>query len=195
MAFFLQGNLQKTQLSIWTSLNQVLMNACFSYFSEQALPGLGDWWQFQSAANNRICFIICSLHLFKRKTLACKNEYAWLNLHSLQRHCCLPLSLLTSARAVGFISTMVPNVTPIFEESGLLVFFINHCNYLARHHQEEPWIVTRLHLSCVQKKTMNICWESFKGGADLSPEHPPAIKWFANAFIISILCALTFDEE
>lgn len=82
MAFFLQGNLQKTQLSVWTSLNQVLMNACFSYFSEQALPGLGDWWQFQSAANNRICFIICSLHLFKRKTLACKNEYAWLNLHS-----------------------------------------------------------------------------------------------------------------
>lgn len=171
-------------------------NEClFFLFFRTGSARLGGLMAIPKCSKQQDLFYYLQFAPLKKKKVGMQEWICPIKLTQLQRHCCLPLSLLTSARAVGFISTMVPNVTPIFEESGLLVFLINHCNYLARHHQEEPWIVTRLHLSCVQKKTMNICWESFKGGADLSLEHPPAIKWFANAFIISILCALTFDEE
>lgn len=129
-------------------------NEClFFLFFRTGSARLGGLMAIPKCSKQQDLFYYLQFAPLKKKKVGMQEWICPIKLTQLQRHCCLPLSLLTSARAVGFISTMVPNVTPIFEESGLLVFLINHCNYLARHHQEEPWIVTRLHLSCVQKKT------------------------------------------
>lgn len=172
------------------------MNSSESTFSERLLfsffrtdsARLGGLMAIPSAASTRVCFITCGLHLLKRTKLACKDEYSWLSRYR-DTIPCHYLALLL--QGLLFLSLQLcTRWHPSLNTQACWCFSL--ITAIAW-----PGIIGRN-----PKYSLNYTWivfgrkpRTFAG--KVSKEElisPPAIK-FANAFPISLLCALTFAEE